>query len=394
MTRLLSKWKEVFRVEEYQRKALTLKGKAAMSPYETLVWQIIMPKIRSTLNNDWDPSHPSAAVALVEAWKLAVPRFVVDNIMDQLVLPKLKRAVSEWNRKRGTESLRHLVFAWLPVFPQRAEELLLDAKRQFKSALKSWRPSADIPSDMKSWRAVFKPKEWESMMLDHIVPKLGAAIREDFAIDPGNQKMGVLESTLAWKPYLRDGVVSRIIEKEFLPKWLDVLHMWLTQPSANLDEVAQWYTFWKGWFPQDFVELPGIAQGFRRGLDLINQAVELGDNRTRLQKPSTAPMSRTEFAARQAAQAPPARPAEPEEVSFKSVVEEAASAEDLIVQTLNRTDPESGMPLLRISRGIDGKGGVTFYITDHVLWMQEKSADTGQAEFTPVSLSELFAKAK
>ena len=158
--------------------------------------------------------------------------------------------------------------------------------------------------------------------------------------------------------------------------------------------MAQWYSFWKAWFPSAIAELPGVIQGFRRGLDLINLAVELGGNRSSLPKPNTEPMSRTHFDAAQKVQIKAQKPTLPEEVSFKALVEEAAEEVDLLVQPLNRSEPSSGAALYRISKGIDGKGGANFYIAQDVLWLEERLSDTGKSRYVPVGMQELFQKAK
>ena len=80
------------------------------------------------------------AVALLEAWLDLVPPFVQDNIQDQLVLPKVQRAMSDWKPRRASASsgsLHGIVFAWLPFVGLRAEELLGDAKRRVKSLFRS-----------------------------------------------------------------------------------------------------------------------------------------------------------------------------------------------------------------------------------------------------------------
>ena len=369
------------------------KGKAAMTQYEALLWHFVMPCIRTAINNDWDVHHPSAAIALMEAWKPVLPRFILDNIADQLLLPKLKKAIADWNpRSQQLADLQHFVFAWLPVFPPRAEELLSESKRRFRSGLKAWKPSRDKPRGVEKWRTVFKDTEWEALMLEEVVPKLGPALRADLTIDPSNQELAPLERFLQWSDLLRDSVVSRILEKEFFPKWLDILHMWLTQPSVNLGEVAQWYSFWSGWFPTKVSSLPGVARGFRSGLDLMNQAMEMADP-SQLKRPDFQPMSRTEFAARKQPLLPTmVQPQAEEELSFRTVVEDAAAAADLLIQPLNRVEPASGAALLRISRTIDGKRGVNFYILDNVLWAENRDAATGQSTFLPVEVQELFGK--
>ena len=85
-----------------------------MTPYESLIWNAWLPKVRSTINNDWSPDDPQPAVRLYEAWSKYLPPFVRDNFFDQLVLPKVHKAVSDWSPRRHKVSLRALVFPWLP----------------------------------------------------------------------------------------------------------------------------------------------------------------------------------------------------------------------------------------------------------------------------------------
>jgi len=77
-------------------------------------------------------------------------------------------------------------------------------------------------------------------MLRYIVPKLAASLREDLVIDPSNQNMEPLHRIAPWVSVLQPKVYSQLLEMEFFPKWLTTLHLWLTQPTSDYDEVAQW----------------------------------------------------------------------------------------------------------------------------------------------------------
>lgn len=77
-------------------------------------------------------------------------------------------------------------------------------------------------------------------MLRYIVPKLAASLREDLVIDPSNQNMEPLYRIAPWVSVLQPKVYSQLLEMEFFPKWLTTLHLWLTQPTSDYDEVAQW----------------------------------------------------------------------------------------------------------------------------------------------------------
>lgn len=59
--------------------------------------------------------------------------------------------------------------------------------------------------------------------------------------------MEPLERIKPWVTIVEPSIYSQLLELEFFPKWLNTLHMWLTQPKADFDEVAQWlvvHPFW------------------------------------------------------------------------------------------------------------------------------------------------------
>ena len=100
-----------------------------MTPFESLLWNVWLPKVRSAIHNEWSPEEPQLAVKLYEAWSTFLPPFMRDNVLDQLILPKVKGAVADWNSKRSKVPLRSIVFPWLPFVGLRLEDLMNDARR-------------------------------------------------------------------------------------------------------------------------------------------------------------------------------------------------------------------------------------------------------------------------
>jgi len=47
-----------------------------------------------------------------------------------------------------------------------------------------------------------------------------------------------------------------------------------------------------------------------------------------------------------------------------------------------------GQATFRVSRGVDGKGGVTVYLEDDVVWLLEKGGD-----YSPVSVEDMVKRA-
>jgi tuftelin-interacting protein 11 len=50
----------------------------------------------------------------MEFWSSFLPPFIRDNLLDQLILPKVQKAVTDWNSENIKVSLQAIVFPWLP----------------------------------------------------------------------------------------------------------------------------------------------------------------------------------------------------------------------------------------------------------------------------------------
>lgn len=362
------------------------KVEVPMTPFESLLWNAWLPRIRSSMNNDWDPCKPQPAVKLYEAWATFLPPFIRDNFLDQLILPKVSKAVADWSLRRSDVPLKTLVFPWLPHVGLRMEEFLGDARRKLKSVLRGWDITEGVPDDLAAWREVFSVGEWDTMVLKYIVPKLGSTLREDFRVNPRSQDMAPLERVLAWAPLLRSSIFASLLAAEFFPKWLDVLHIWLVQPRPNFEEVAQWYAFWKSVFSEDMLALTAVRDGFTRGLQLMNTAIELGpDAPTKLPRPehnrSVTPTRAKEAAAKNA-------PARVQEITFRSIVEEFAATHNLMFLPAGRVHERSRMPLYRVSPTADGRGGVLVYVLDDAVW-----APGEDGEYHAITLENMVLRA-
>lgn len=53
---------------------------------------------------------------------------------------------------------------------------------------------------------------------------------------------------MAWQDMIPEPCMVTLLEKNFFPKWLQVLYTWLTH-SPNYEEVTKWYTGWKAMLP-------------------------------------------------------------------------------------------------------------------------------------------------
>lgn len=388
-----------------------------MTPFESLLWNVWLPKVRTSLNNDWSAEEPQQAVKLYELWSAFLPTFIRDNLLDQLIVPKVQKAVANWNPRQAKVPLGTIVFPWLPFVGTRMEDIVGDGKRKIRNLIRGWIIDEAVPNDLIAWKdvstslhqswtddllrscQVFESGEWDAMLLKYVVPKLGAALRNDFRVNPRDQKMETLLKVFAWSSVIRSSIFSQILETEFFPKWLDVLHIWLIQPRVSFEEVAQWYSFWKDTFPERIRNLPGISRGFTRGLQLMNKAIEFGpDAPTKLMKPDflgeiSAPNSpRTKTKDAEKIGRPSART---HEITFRSIVEDFAATHNLLFVPTGKAHERSRMPLFRVSKTADGRKGLLVYVLDDAVWAPKSDGPNVEAEeFKAISLEDMVLRSQ
>ncbi|KAH8832751.1 GC-rich sequence DNA-binding factor-like protein-domain-containing protein [Flagelloscypha sp. PMI_526] len=374
-----------------------------MSPFESLLWNVWLPRVRTCINNDWSPADSQPAIRLYEAWSTFLPPFIRDNLLDQLIIPKVQKAVADWTPKHQ-DTLQSLVFPWLPHMGPRLEEFVGDARRKIKVQLRGWSIEEDIPADLLSWKEVFDRGDWDSMLLKYVVPKLGATLRADFRVNPRDQVMTPLERVLAWAPILSPTIMSQILETEFFHKWLETLYVWLIQPRVGYEEIAQWYQYWsQEVFSETVRRYPGVERGFTRGQQLINEALSLGpdaasklarpDYKAELSRPSS-PSSRVGGTnGTPATGAGSRKSAISQEITFKSLVEEYAASKDLFFIAAGQAHSRSRLPMFRVSKTVDGKGGVLVYILDDAVWASKEGVGGSEEEFFAISLEDMVNRA-
>jgi tuftelin-interacting protein 11 len=109
-------------------------------------------------SNDWSVLDPQPAVRFLEAWTPILPRFMRDNVLNQLILPKISSQVGDWNPRRqklGSEySLASVVFPWLSLLQDRFDGVLDEAKIRISETMKRWSIREAIPEEWKLWKDV------------------------------------------------------------------------------------------------------------------------------------------------------------------------------------------------------------------------------------------------
>ena len=369
--------------EDFQRQST--------SPYETMIYTLWLPRVRSALMNDWDVYDPTAATTLVNSWRMIVPPFVLANLLDQLVVPKLSGALKEWKPR---SSRRHpsqhdgkfpwWLFQWLQYLdekhtnPKQPTGLMSDTKRKFRVVLDSWSLHRGLINGLDLWKEALG-SEFDVCLRNHLLPRLARHLREDFVVNPQEQDVTALEDVFRWKNYFQPMVMGELLVSDFFPKWHEILYIWLTN-DPNLEEVATWFSWWKEQIPAEINEVPKVDSEWSKGIQIMHQAAELGDRAAaELPRPATARATLptredTVAEAAAAAAAPPPKPKAhiEEEISFKDILENWCVEQGLIMLPLREAHPQTGHPLFRITASATGRGGVVAFLQGDIVMVQNK----------------------
>jgi len=127
-----------------------------MTPYENMMYSTWLPKVRSSINNDWDPKHPEAVILLLESWSPLLPQFIVDNIEEQLILPKLQRAVEAWDPRTDRTPIHQWLHPWLPILAEQLQPLYVIIRHKLATVLELWQAAdGSALGILLPWKEVF-----------------------------------------------------------------------------------------------------------------------------------------------------------------------------------------------------------------------------------------------
>ncbi|CAF0724669.1 unnamed protein product [Didymodactylos carnosus] len=268
---LFSKWRAVLEDENDDITMISLSSMQNLDPYHRLLWEIWMPKVRQCILN-WNPRESDKLIDFLEHWLPCIPLWILDNILDQLIIPRLQREVDLWNPLTDSIPIHSWIHPWLPLMKERLEPLYLPIRTKLAHALQNWQPSdSSAKAVLLPWKNVFKQGTWDAFMNKYIVPKLITTMQQ-FVIDPRQQRIEQWNWILSWHEMIPLASMIALLERSFFPKWLQVLNAWLNT-TPNYNEIHRWYSGWRSLIPSTLISHPTIKEKLTEGLDMIDRSL-------------------------------------------------------------------------------------------------------------------------
>eukprot|EP00793_Prasinoderma_coloniale_P001865 PRCOL_00003671-RA len=228
---------------------------AGAAGYAAAVEACALAPLRSAVTNPpprgWCAREPEALLAVLEAWRDALPDAQRADLLASLVAPKLARELERWEPGLSpSDPLHAWLHPWLPwIGEERLRPLWEPVRRKLQASLEGWEPADPRGREaLGPWRAVLGRRDWGKLLSRAVVPPLAQRFVEAF------------------------GMLAALLEAHFFPGLLRALHAWLLR-DPDLDAVSAWYLRWKERLPEDVAASHAVRNGLNAALDMMNAAV-------------------------------------------------------------------------------------------------------------------------
>lgn len=249
----------------------------ATSPYESMMYKVWLPRVLAAIR-DWDALTPAPMLRVLENWSDLLPPFVRAQVLDNAAR-KLETAVSDWNprKRRQSHHLPHTwLFPWLPFLPAHHLDpkgigVVADVKRKYRQLIDVWEFERGVVPGLEQWQDVLGD-EWRPLIMSHVLPAMGRCLGSKFRVDPADQEpyLPVLTGILKWERILGSAMMGEMLVQNLLPMWNAKLQEWLALEEADLGEVAEWYSWWRGMLLKDMAEIKRVGDELDKGLQVLN----------------------------------------------------------------------------------------------------------------------------
>lgn len=246
-------------------------------PYSSLIWFGIIPNIRTALN-EWNIRDHKPVAELLSSLAPLLPSHILDNILEQLVLPQIESGIKAWDPTTDMTPVHFWIIPWhnflgekmrVSVYPMIMDKL--------SSALTAWLPSdRSARAIIAPWKGVFNNDVFQNFLLANIIPKLHVSLSE-LIINPMHQDLDKFNQVWEWSDIISevcgDVTLAQMLHKMFFPKWMQTLVIWLNQ-NPNFEEVSRWYLGWKSQFSDRILQQPLVKENFQRALEIMHRSTD------------------------------------------------------------------------------------------------------------------------
>lgn len=194
---LVKKWRTI--LQRLDKETDNAPRSNIFDPYSALIWVGVMPSFRACVG-DWSPKQHQPMAALLDCWASLLPSWILDSVLEQLILPRLTDAVSDWDPLTDTVPIHAWILPWNIILGNKMELSTYPMiRKKLGNALQNWLPSDRSARAMLTpWNGAFNCKAMELLLSQCIVPKLQMVL-DELIINPLHQDLGKLFEEIPFK---------------------------------------------------------------------------------------------------------------------------------------------------------------------------------------------------
>ncbi|KAI6180418.1 Septin and tuftelin-interacting protein 1-like protein [Aphelenchoides besseyi] len=224
-----------------------------LNVFDSLLWIAWMPSIRRCVL-DWDPrtdwdkqTDRRRMIDLIATWSPLLPSWIQDDLFDNVIVPRIRLKVDEWDPIEDQIPIDEWVVPWYKILADRLVGIFPQIRQKLSKALRMWKPTDEsaIPV-IKPWKNVFTRATMQGFLAANIVPKLEKMLSQMDMNPNTNPTHSEFNAVLAWEDLLGSEIVAQILTRNFFPRWYENFCLWLETENMKMDEVIQYYKYWKG----------------------------------------------------------------------------------------------------------------------------------------------------
>lgn len=248
-------------------------GSVPLDPYHHLVWETWAAAVRSAIMGPWEPRDCTPLLAVLEAWNFPlVPMWIQAHLLQHVILPRITRAVQNWNPLQDTVPIHTWLHPWLPLLVDNLQSVYPVIRQKLSAALVHWHPNdRSAKMVLQPWKRVFSDISMTTLLQTNIQPKLESALLE-MPITPHNQNLDPWHWFLDWDDLLPPQISLDIMDRCFFPQWYQALGNWLSTNPPH-QEVIAWYKGWRDLIPKSLANHLQVRQKFQQALGVCSRAL-------------------------------------------------------------------------------------------------------------------------
>lgn len=349
--------------------------------YDRILWVVWTPLFRRQFLSYPSLKQPESVISFLETWQYLFPKWLLNNLLEQIVIPRLNEEVDHWDPLTDPVPVHSWVHPWLLLMDGHSLEPLYHLIRdKLARALSIWYPS-DMSAKiiLQPWKGVMTQSSLDDFFSVHVMPKL-EDVMASYQVSSSPGSFEPCNWIMWWHDLISDQVLASLLVRLFFPKWLQVLYEWLLY-SPDFDAISKWYMGWKSQIPESIASLPAVRDCLNKGLEMMDFAVS-----------SPFGMAAYNFSAFQPIAQQVAASAEQLRFMNGVLTGSTQSTESMnFKQMLSRKADESGILFMPINKLQDGKqvyalGQHKVYLDRSVIFVYRASCNS----WTPASLQSLL----